>query len=309
MTLRFDNRVVIVTGAGGGLGKSYAIDFAKRGAKVVVNDLGGSTKGDGSSSSPAELVVKEIKANGGVAVADFNSVEDGHKIVETAMKAFGRIDIVINNAGILRDKTMLRMTDEDWDLIMRVHLRGSYKVTQAAWPIMRQQGFGRIILTSSTSGIYGNFGQSNYSAAKLGLLGFANTLALEGAKYNILVNTIAPMAASRLTEGLMPPDVFNLIRPEYVAPFVLLLTHESSTENGGVFEVGGGYAAKLRWERAKGCLLSLETELTPERFQKSWAEITDWKESNHPPTQQEAGLAIFSNMATAPPPGKWPAKL
>jgi 3-hydroxyacyl-CoA dehydrogenase/3a,7a,12a-trihydroxy-5b-cholest-24-enoyl-CoA hydratase len=162
-------------------------------------------------------------------------------------------------------------------------------------------------MTSSTSGIYGNFGQSNYSAAKLALLGFANTLSIEGAKYNILVNTIAPMAASRLTEGIMPPEVFNLVRPEYVAPFVLLLSHENSTENGGLFEVGAGYAAKLRWERAKGCLLSLENELTPERFQKSWGEITDFKNPTYPPNQQEAGMAIYANLATAPPPGKWPA--
>jgi len=200
------------------------------------------------------------------------------------------------------------MTDEDWDLVHRIHLRGSYKVTRAAWSIMREQGYGRIIMTSSTSGIYGNFGQSNYSAAKLGLAGFANALALEGAKYNILVNTIAPTAASRLTEGLMPADFFNLVRPEYVAPFVLLLTHESSKENGGLFEVGGGYASKLRWERAKGCLLSLETELTPERFQKSWGEITDFTQSNNPANQQEATLAIFANLTTAPPPGKWPAQ-
>jgi len=294
---------VIITGAGGGLGRAYALEFGERGAKVVVNDLGGSSHGEGSSSRAADVVVDEIKAKGGQAVADYNSVDDGEKIVQTAMKAFGRIDILVNNAGILRDKSMLRMTDEDWDLVLKVHLRGSFKVTKAAWPIMREQGFGRIILTSSTSGIYGNFGQANYSSAKLGLLGFGNTLALEGAKYNIFTNTIAPMAASRMTEGLMPPEIFNLIRPEYVAPFVLFLCHESSKENGGLFEVGAGYAAKLRWEKAKGCLLPLTTQLTPERFQQAWGEIVDWSQSNHPANQQEASLAVYANLPTAPPAG------
>jgi (3R)-3-hydroxyacyl-CoA dehydrogenase / 3a,7a,12a-trihydroxy-5b-cholest-24-enoyl-CoA hydratase / enoyl-CoA hydratase 2 len=198
--LRFDGKVGIVTGAGGGLGRSHALLLASRGAKVVVNDLGGSFKGDGSSSSAADKVVDEIKAAGGVAVANYNSVEDGDKIVQTAIDAFGRLDIVINNA---------KMSQQDWDLIYKVHVLGSFKVTQAAWPIMRDQKYGRIIMTASAAGIYGNFGQANYSMAKLGLYGFASTLALEGRKNNVYVNTIAPIAGSRMTETVLPPALLD----------------------------------------------------------------------------------------------------
>ncbi|KAG0078731.1 hypothetical protein BGZ92_001344 [Podila epicladia] len=229
--LRFDGRVVIVTGAGGGLGRSHALSFGARGASVVVNDLGGSHTGEGASTRAADVVVEEIRAAGGKAVANYDSVLDGDKIVETAMKAFGRVDIVINNAGILKDVSFARMTDAQWDAIFAVHVDGAYKVLKAAWPIFRKQKYGRIINTTSAAGIYGNFGQANYSAAKLALVGLTSTLALEGKKDNIYCNVIAPMAASRMTETVLPPDMLQSLKPEMVTPLVEYLCHESSTEN------------------------------------------------------------------------------
>src|SRR3954470_4862405 len=198
--LRFDGKVALVTGAGNGLGRAHALLLASRGAKVVVNDLGGTATGGGKSSAAADKVVEEIKAAGGEAVANYDSVEDGDKIVQAALDTWKRIDIVVNNAGILRDTSFKKLTDEDWDLIYRVHVRGSYKVTKAAWDHMQEAGYGRIIMTASAAGIYGNFGQTNYAMAKLGLVGFGNTLAIEGKKKNIQVNTIAPIAGSRMTE-------------------------------------------------------------------------------------------------------------
>ncbi|RXG57307.1 Peroxisomal multifunctional enzyme type 2 [Armadillidium vulgare] len=242
--VRFDDQVAIVTGAGGGLGRAYALLFASRGAKVVVNDLGGNPSGEGKDSRAADVVVNEIRNAGGIAVADYNSVEDGEKIVETALQNFGRIDILVNNAGILRDKSFARISDADWDLVHRVHLRGSFMVTRAAFPHMKQQKFGRIIMTASTSGIYGNFGQANYSAAKLGLLGLSNTVSIEGAKYDIHCNTIAPMGGTRLTEGIIPPDLFKELKPELVAPIVLWLCHKDCEDNGSLYEAGGGWYAK-----------------------------------------------------------------
>ncbi|VEN53329.1 unnamed protein product [Callosobruchus maculatus] len=205
--LRFDGRVAVVTGAGAGLGRAYALLFASRGAKVVVNDLGVSRHGDGSSSNAADKVVDEIRRNGGTAVANYDSVVEGEKIIKTALDNFGKVDILINNAGILRDKSLVKMTDHDWDLIHAVHLKGSFKTSQAAFPVFKKQGYGRIIMTSSTAGLYGNFGQSNYSAAKMGLVGLSHTIAKEGGKYNIHCNVIVPTAASRLTEDILPPDL------------------------------------------------------------------------------------------------------
>uniref|UniRef100_A0A670JJL4 Peroxisomal multifunctional enzyme type 2 n=1 Tax=Podarcis muralis TaxID=64176 RepID=A0A670JJL4_PODMU len=271
------------------LGRAYALAFAERGASVVVNDLGGDFKGHGKSSSAADNVVEEIRAKGGKAVANYDSVEAGEKLVKTALDAFGRIDILINNAGILRDRSFARISDEDWDIIHKVHLRGSFLVTRAAWNHMKNQNFGRIIMTSSAAGIYGNFGQANYSAAKLGLLGLANTLAVEGRKYNIHCNTIAPTAGSRLTQTVMPQDMLDAFKPEYVAPLVLWLCHESCQENSGLFEVGAGWIGKLRWERSLGAIVRQKNQpMTPEEVQNKWEIICDFNNANKPRTIQES---------------------
>ncbi|KAF5905312.1 peroxisomal multifunctional enzyme type 2, partial [Clarias magur] len=287
--LSFARKVVLVTGAGGGLGREYALAFGERGAAVVVNDLGGDAKGGGKSSAAADRVVEEIKAKGGQAVANYDSVEDGEKLIQTALDAFGRIDILINNAGILRDRSFARTSDLDWDLIHRVHLRGSFLVTRAAWNHMKNQKFGRIIMTSSASGIYGNFGQANYSAAKLGLLGLANTLAIEGQKYNIHCNTIAPTAGSRLTESIMPPDLVASLKAEYVAPLVLWLSHDQCQENGGLFEVGAGWISKLRWERTLGGIVRHKNQsMSPEEVRDKWDQICDFTNATKPTTIQES---------------------
>uniref|UniRef100_A0A8D2IKA2 Peroxisomal multifunctional enzyme type 2 n=1 Tax=Urocitellus parryii TaxID=9999 RepID=A0A8D2IKA2_UROPR len=269
--LRFDGRVVLVTGAGG------------------VNDLGGDFKGVGKSSLAADKVVEEIKRKGGKAVANYDSVEAGEKVVKTALDAFGRIDVVVNNAGILRDRSFSRISDEDWDIIQRVHLRGSFQVTRAAWDHMKKQKYGRIIMTSSASGIYGNFGQANYSAAKLGILGLANTLAIEGRKNNIHCNTIAPNAGSRMTQTVMPEDLFEALKPEYVAPLVLWLCHESCEENGGLFEVGAGWIGKLRWERTLGAIARQKNQpMTPEAVKANWEKICDFDNASKPQNIQES---------------------
>ncbi|KAL2356608.1 peroxisomal hydratase-dehydrogenase-epimerase [Cryomyces antarcticus] len=281
--LRFDGQTVVVTGAGGGLGKAYATFFGSRGANVVVNDLGGSFKGEGKSSKAADVVVDEIKATGGKAVANYDSVTDGDKIIQTAIQAFGRIDVLINNAGILRDISFKNMKDGDWDLIMDVHVRGAYKCARAAWPHFRKQKYGRVISTASAAGLFGSFGQCNYSAAKLSQVGFTESLAKEGFKYNILCNTIAPIAASRMTQTVMPPDVLENLKPDWVVPLVAVLAHSSNTsETGGIFEVGGGHVAKLRWERAKGALLRADSSLTPSAILAKWDGVNDFSEPSYP---------------------------
>lgn len=301
--LRYDGRVAIITGAGNGLGRAHALLFASRGAKVVVNDLGGSTRGEGKSSAAADRVVEEIRAAGGEAVANYDSVEDGAKIVQTALDHFGRVDIVVNNAGILRDVTFQKMTEQDWDLIYRVHVLGAFRVTHAAWPKMREQNYGRIIFTASAAGIYGNFGQANYSTAKLGLVGLANTLALEGRKYNIHANAIAPIAGSRMTESVFPKELVEALKPEYVSPLVAWLCHESCEENGGLFEVGGGFFSKLRWERTQGHTVRLGRAITPEMLQKQWSTIVDFGKATHPADITQAIQPVVDNVNAGPSKG------
>lgn len=287
MLLNFHGKVAIITGAARGLGREYALLLASRGAAIIVNDLGGGRDGTGKSFAAADSVVKEIQERGGQAVADYNSVEEGEKIVQTAIDNFGRIDILINNAGILRDKSLMKMTAEDFDLVHRVHLRGSFLTTKAAWPYFRQQNYGRIIMTASPSGIYGNFGQANYSSAKLGLLALAKTLAIEGSKYDIKCNTIVPVAASRLTEDLLPEEIFNLLKPSCVAPMVGYLCHESCQANGEVIEAAGGYFGRYQWQRSKGKIFIDTDRITIEDIHNNWSQITDMSNGSTNPTGME----------------------
>ncbi len=250
----FTDRVAIVTGAGGGLGRSHALLLASLGAAVVVNDLGGTVHGEGSSARAADGVVAEIEASGGVAVADYNSVaapESARAIVERALEEFGRVDILINNAGILRDRSFANMTDEELRAVLDVHLRGAFYVTQPAFIHMKEHGYGRIIMTSSASGIMGNFGQSNYGAAKMGLIGLMNVLALEGAKYGIKVNAIAPIAGTRMTRDILG-EVFDYFRPELVSPAVAYLASEECELSAEVWSVGGGSVSRVFIALAEG---------------------------------------------------------
>jgi len=295
--LRFDGKVAIVTGAGNGLGRQYALLLGSRGASVVVNDLGKSVTGTGGDAlNPADKVVAEIKAAGGKAVANYDSVEFGEKIVKTAVDAFGTVDIVINNAGILRDVSFQKMKNIDWDLIMLVHLKGAYSVTRAAWNIMREKKYGRIINTGSSSGIYGSFGQVNYATAKLGLWGFTQSLAKEGEKRNIRCNCIAPLAGTRMTATVMPPEVIEALKPDYVAPFVAFMAHESCQENGSMFEVGAGYIAKQRWQRSEGILHNVKN-LSIESVANNWAKATSFETgATFPESNQEMMEIIMVNL-------------
>jgi len=245
--IRFDGRVAVITGAGGGLGRTYALELARRGAKVVVNDLGGSADGRGGAASAADKVVKEIEAAGGIAAANYDSVstpEGGEAIVKTALDNFGRVDIVINNAGILRDKSFANLADEDLKIVLDVHLRGAFYVSQPAFRNMKENGYGRFVFTASGAGVFGNFGQTNYGAAKMGLVGLMNVLAVEGAKYGIKANTILPVAKTRLTEGLLGPMAENL-NPECVTPLVTYLVSEQCELTHEMFDVGGGRYARV----------------------------------------------------------------
>jgi NAD(P)-dependent dehydrogenase (short-subunit alcohol dehydrogenase family) len=246
--LGFDGKVAIITGAGGGLGRQHALLLASRGALVVVNDLGGALDGSGSDKGAAQKVVDEIVDLGGVAVADTNSVstpEGGAAIVKSAVDAYGRVDIVINNAGILRDKSFHNLTPDLMNPVFDVHLKGAFHVTQPAFVLMREQGYGRIISTSSAAGVFGNFGQANYGAAKMGLVGFMRVLAVEGAKYNIKANSIAPLALTRMTESLFSGAMAEKLQPELISPIVAFLAHEDCPVSGEVYSVGGGRVARV----------------------------------------------------------------
>ena len=270
------DRVIVVTGAGGGLGREYALTLAKEGASVVVNDLGGARDGTGAGHSMADQVVAEIKDAGGRAVANYDSVADtagAANIVKTALDEFGKIDGIVSNAGILRDGTFHKMTDEAWDSVLKVHLYGGYNVIRAAWPHFREQGFGRVVVATSTSGLFGNFGQANYSAAKLGLVGLINTLAQEGAKYNIKANALAPIAATRMTEDILPPEVFKKLTPEYVAPVVAYLCTEEVPDSGSIFIVGGGKVQRTALFQNKG--VTFDHVPTVDEVAEHWSTIDD----------------------------------
>ncbi|MCA9609761.1 MAG: SDR family oxidoreductase [Myxococcales bacterium] len=274
--VRFDERVAIVTGAGGGLGRSHALLLASRGAKVVVNDLGGSVGGEGSDQAAAQKVVDEITAAGGAAVASFDGVdtaEGGAAIVQKALDTWGRVDVVVNNAGILRDVSFHKMTHADWDAVMRVHLAGTYYVSHAAWPHLRDAGYGRIVNTTSAAGLYGNFGQANYAAAKLGIVGLTKTLAQEGAKKGIRANVIAPIAKSRMTETILDAATLAKLEPTLVSPLVAYLASEGCEANGQIYAVGGGYVSRVALVEGAGTMLS--GEVTPEQVAGAWADIED----------------------------------
>jgi len=284
MAIDFNGRVAIVTGAGAGLGRSHALLLAERGARVVVNDLGGAVDGTGGSSKAADQVVAEIKAKGGQAVASYDSVSDpaaAANIVKTATDAWGRVDILVNNAGILRDKTFAKMEIADFDTVVDVHFLGSAYVTRAAWPVMQQQQYGRIVMTSSNSGLYGNFGQSNYAGAKMAVVGLMNSLKQEGAKYGILVNTIAPVAATRMTEHLLPPPLLPHLKPEYVSQAVAYLCSEACQATGDIISAGAGFYARMQVMESQGLFFGVDAKVTVDDFAANYAKITDMAKPQH----------------------------
>jgi len=281
MSIRFDGKVVIVTGAGGGLGRAHALEFARRGARVVVNDLGGSVDGSGGSSEAAQKVVAEIGAAGGTAIANGASVTDDAGVahlVKQTMDAWGRIDILIANAGILRDKSFSKMEIKDFEAVMAVHVMGTVKPARAVWQIMRDQQYGRIVVTTSSTGLYGNFGQTNYGAAKLGLVGFMNTLKLEGAKDNIKVNAISPVAATRMTENLMPPQMLEMLKPEYVTPAVVFMASEDAP-TGVIMTAGAGVFSAAQIVESNG--LNLGHGADADTVADYWTKISDFTGAKH----------------------------
>jgi NAD(P)-dependent dehydrogenase (short-subunit alcohol dehydrogenase family) len=299
--ISFDGKVAIVTGAGGGLGRQHALELARRGARVVVNDLGGSVDGSGGSSEAAMKVVEEIKALGGEAIANGSSVTDDAgvaKMVQDAMDAWGRIDILIANAGVLRDKSFSKMEIADFEFVMAVHVVGTVKPTKAVWEIMKAQNYGRIIVTTSSTGLYGNFGQANYGAAKLGLVGFMNTLKIEGQKNNIHVNAISPVAATRMTENLgMPPEILAKLAPEAVTPGVIYLCSEEAP-TGVILTAGAGVFSVARIYETEGVHLA-GRDLSAEGVRDHWAQIADEAGQKAYVSGNEQGQKVFRKMAEA----------
>jgi len=280
MSIRFDGKVAIVTGAGGGIGKEHALELAKRGAKVVVNDLGGAVDGSGASDA-AEEVVKEIISNGGEAISNGASVTDLDAVkamVDQTMNEWGRIDILVNNAGILRDKSFHKVTLEDFDLVMNVHFQGSLNCTHTIFPIMREQEYGRIIFTSSSSGVFGNFGQTNYGAAKMAMVGLMNTLKIEGQNKNIYTNSITPVAYTRMTEGLIPEDFGKNLQPEYITPAVIYLASEQAP-NGAIMAAGAGVFSRIFIHETMGVSLGMGENMTPENIHANWDKISDMSDA------------------------------
>lgn len=300
--IQFAGEVAVITGAGGGLGRVYALELARRGARVVVNDPGPARDGLGTSSAPADLVVGEIRAVGGESVANYDSVatpEGGQAIIQAALNAYGRIDILIHNAGILRDKTFVNLTPDLWDPVLAVHLDGAYHVAQPAFQAMRQQGYGRILLTTSTSGLFGNFGQANYGAAKLGMVGLMNCLKLEASKYNIRINCIAPTAVTRMTEDLLPPELQELLKPEAVAPLVLLLSSRQCPANGEIYCAAGGYNGRVAVMAGEGAWIGDETFPTPEMLAAAWERVSSLRGAQEQSDANQALLAMLSARPAA----------
>ena len=294
MSIRFDGKVAIVTGAGGGIGKEHALELARRGAKVVVNDLGGSVDGSGTSDA-AEAVVQQIKDAGGEAMANGASVTDLSAIqdmVKEVMDKWGRIDILVNNAGILRDKSFHNVTLDDFNLVMDVHFQGTLNCTHTIYPIMREQGYGRIVFTSSSSGVYGNFGQSNYGAAKMAIVGLMNTLKIEGQKYNVFSNSITPVAYTRMTEGLIPEDFGKNLQPEYVTPAVIYLSGKDAP-NGVIIAAGAGVYARIITHETMGVSLGTGEDMTPENIAANWDTISDMDDARALQNGGEQTLKIF----------------
>ncbi|WP_300669556.1 SDR family oxidoreductase [Desulfoluna sp.] len=276
--IRFDDQVVVITGAGSGIGRAYAHAFAARGAQVVVNDLGGRRDGTGDAHGAADKVVEELAAYGGQAVASYDSVatlQGGESIIATAEAHFGRVDVLVNNAGVLRDKSLLKMVEEDWDTVVNVHLKGAFCVSRAAFALMKKSGYGRIINTTSGSGLYGNFGQAAYMAAKMGVVGLMHSLASEGAKYNVTCNTIAPVAASRMTDDVMPPELLEKFKPEFIAPLVLFLASRENQETGMIFNCAAGWFSRSAICCAPGlCIGDTKRTIPPEEIREHWEAIT-----------------------------------
>lgn len=277
MAISFQGQVALVTGAGNGLGRAYALDLAKRGAKVVVNDLGGDPHGQGENASAAQKVVDEIKAAGGEAAANHDSVssyDGGFNMVKTAIDSFGRLDVVICNAGILRDTAFHNMSEDDWDKVFAVHIKGSFTVLRAAWPVFRQQAYGRVVLTTSSSGIYGQFGQANYGSAKTAMLGLMNVLKQEGAKYNVNVNTIAPVAGTRLTQSVMPQEMVDKLLPEMVVPAVTYMVSKECSDSGLIIEAGAGNFNRAAIVKGPGIRPGMDDLKSAEWCQENWPAIT-----------------------------------
>ena len=276
--IRFDNKVVVITGAGNGLGKSHALFLASRGAKVIVNDLGGTVAGTGGSRAVADAVVEEIKTAGGEAVANYDTVateEGGKCVIQTALDAFGTVDILINNAGNVRDKSFAKMDLDDFRSLIDVHLMGAVYCTHAAWPVMREKGFGRVVMTTSSAGLYGNHGHTNYGTAKMALIGLMNSLKEEGRRYNITVNAIAPIALTRMSEPATTPQYAPLMKPEFVTAAVAWLCAPDNTASGHIIQAGVGYYAKIEVREAAGVLFDTGTIPQPEQVRDRYAEITD----------------------------------
>jgi NAD(P)-dependent dehydrogenase (short-subunit alcohol dehydrogenase family) len=294
MSIRFDDQVAIVTGAGGGIGKQHALELARRGAKVVVNDLGGGVDGTGTSDA-SEAVVDQILSEGGEAIANGASVTDLDAIkdmTEQVVSKWGKIDILVNNAGILRDKTFHNVSMDDFNLVMDVHFQGTLNCTHTIYPIMRENGYGRIVFTSSSSGVFGNFGQSNYGAAKMAMVGLMNTLKLEGQKYNVFSNTITPVAYTRMTENLMPEDFGKQFQPEYITPAVLYLASDRAP-NGAIMAAGAGVFSRILIHETMGISLGTGEDMTPENISASWEKISDMSDARLLQNGGEQTLKIF----------------